>query len=55
MPDALVDDVALVGPGERILGRLEAWKEAAGKGQVASLLLGCRQPETLEVVAEAVL
>jgi len=55
VPDALVDDVALVGPKERILDRLEAWKEAGGKGLVASMLLGCQQPEALDVVAEAVL
>ncbi|MXW00391.1 MAG: LLM class F420-dependent oxidoreductase [Holophagales bacterium] len=55
VPDALVDDVALVGPRERIVDRLAAWKEAGNNGQVASLLLGCRQPEALEAIAEAVL
>lgn len=55
VPDALVDDVALVGPRERIVDRLAAWKEAGSNGQVASLLLGCRQPEALEAIAEAVL
>ncbi len=55
VPDALVDDVALVGPKERIIDRLAAWKEAAGKGHVASMLLGCQQPEALDAIAEAVL
>ena len=55
VPDALIDDVALVGPKERIIDRLAAWKEAAGKGQVASMLLGCQQPEALDAIAEAVL
>ena len=55
VPDALVDDVALVGPKERIIDRLEAWKEAGRNGQVASMLLGCQQPEALDAIAEAVL
>ncbi len=55
VPDALVDDVALVGPKERIVDRLTAWKEAGGNGQVASMLLGCQQPEALDAIAEAVL
>ena len=55
VPDALVDDVALVGPKERIIDRLAAWKEAGGKGQVASMLLGCQQQEALDAVAEAIL
>ena len=55
VPDALVDDVALVGPKERIIDRLAAWKEAAGKGHVASMLLGCQQLEALDAIAEAVL
>ena len=55
VPDALVDDVALVGSKERIVDRLQAWKEAAGKGHVASMLLGCQQPEALDAIAEAVL
>jgi F420-dependent oxidoreductase-like protein len=55
IPDALVDDVALVGPKERILDRLAAWKEAGKKRHVGSLLLGCQQPEALEAIAAAVL
>jgi len=55
VPDALVDDVALIGPRERILDRLAAWKEAGAKHHVGSMLLGARQPEVLELVAKAVL
>ena len=55
IPDKLVDDVALVGPKERIVERLEAWKEAGRKKHVGSMLLGCKQPEALRVIAEAVL
>lgn len=55
VPDALVDEVALVGPKERIVDRLAAWKEAGRNDQVASMLLGCQQPEALDAIAEAVL
>jgi F420-dependent oxidoreductase-like protein len=55
VPDTLVDDIALVGPAARIRERLEAWKEAGRNRHVGSMLLGCRQPEALRIVAEAVL
>jgi F420-dependent oxidoreductase-like protein len=55
VPDRLVDDVYLCGPKERILERLEAWKEAGRKGDVTQMLLACRQPEALEAIAKAVL
>lgn len=51
VPDAMVDEVALVGPAERIRDRLEAWKESP----VTDLLIGGGQPEALRVLAEAVL
>ena len=55
VPDELVDAVALVGPADRIKDRLGAWKAAGAAGHVGSMLLGCRQPEALEVVASEVL
>jgi F420-dependent oxidoreductase-like protein len=55
VPDALVDDIALVGPAERIRDRLEAWKEAGRNGHVGSLLLGAGQPEALRLLAGLVL
>jgi F420-dependent oxidoreductase-like protein len=51
VPDALVDEVALVGPRERIADRLDAWR-ACG---VTTLLCTTRQPEALELMAELVL
>jgi F420-dependent oxidoreductase-like protein len=51
VPDALVDEVSLVGPRERIAERLEAWKEAG----VTTLLCATQQDEALEVLAELVL
>jgi F420-dependent oxidoreductase-like protein len=55
VPDALVDDVALVGPEARIRDRLKVWKEAGGKRHVDSLLVGGGQPRALEIVAEEIL
>jgi F420-dependent oxidoreductase-like protein len=55
VPDALIDDVALVGSKERIVERLGAWKEAGKKGHVGALLAGAGQPKALQVLAEEVL
>jgi F420-dependent oxidoreductase-like protein len=55
VPDALVDDVALVGPADRIRGRLGAWKEAGSRGQVGSLLAGTGNVAALRVLAEELL
>jgi F420-dependent oxidoreductase-like protein len=51
VPDALVDEVALVGPRERIAERLQAWKSSP----VNTMLLGTPQVEALRLVAEHVL
>jgi F420-dependent oxidoreductase-like protein len=48
VPDALVDEVALVGPRERIADRLEAWR-ACG---VTTLLCQTRDVGTLRTLAE---
>jgi F420-dependent oxidoreductase-like protein len=55
VPDALVDAVGLVGPADRIKGRLQAWIAAGKSGHVGTLILGARQPEALRVIAETVL
>jgi alkanesulfonate monooxygenase SsuD/methylene tetrahydromethanopterin reductase-like flavin-dependent oxidoreductase (luciferase family) len=55
VPDELVDDIALLGPPDRIRDRVQVWKDAATKGQVGSLLLGTGQPEALRLMAELVL
>ncbi len=55
VPDALVDDVHLVGPKERIVERLAAWKDAGTKNHVGAMLIGSAQVEALEVVAESML
>ena len=49
VPDAFVDDVALIGPQERIAERLAAWRESGA----TSLLVSARDENTLRTVAEA--
>ena len=51
VPDALVDDVALVGPKERVRDRLEAWRESG----VTTLLVATRDAKTLRAMAELAL
>jgi F420-dependent oxidoreductase-like protein len=51
VPDALVDEVALVGPRERIADRLEAWKESP----VTSLLIQTHDVNTIRTMAELLL
>jgi F420-dependent oxidoreductase-like protein len=51
VPDALVDDVALVGPRERIAERLNAWRESGA----TTLLVGTHDPVALRTMAELVL
>ncbi len=51
VPDELVDEIALVGPKERIAERLEPWRESG----VSTLLVQTRQREALAVMAELLL
>ena len=51
VPDALVDEVALCGPPERIRERLPAWREAG----VTTLVCAAAQPEAVRLMAELVL
>jgi F420-dependent oxidoreductase-like protein len=51
VPDALVDEVALVGSRERIADRLDAWRESA----VTTLLVQTHDRETLRTMAELIL
>jgi F420-dependent oxidoreductase-like protein len=48
VPDALIDEVALVGPRERIAERLEAWRASP----VTTLNVWTTQHEALDVMAE---
>jgi len=49
VPDEFVDEVALVGPVERIRDRLDAWRESGA----TTLLVSARDAATLRAVAEA--
>jgi len=55
VPDSLVDEVSLIGPKERVLERLGAWKQAAAERRVDTLLAAGATPEALSLLAEAVL
>jgi F420-dependent oxidoreductase-like protein len=48
VPSALVDELALVGPKERLAERIAAWRESGA----TSLLVATRQPEALRALAE---
>jgi F420-dependent oxidoreductase-like protein len=51
VPDRLVDELALVGPRERIRERLGAWKRAGEQHHVTSMLLTSGDIEALRFVA----
>ena len=51
VPDAFVDEIALVGPLARIRERAGAWKRLGAEGKVGTLILGMRQPEHLDALA----
>jgi len=51
VPDALVDEVSLVGPKDRIADRLAMWREA----DIDTIIVGTFQTEALAALAEAAL
>jgi alkanesulfonate monooxygenase SsuD/methylene tetrahydromethanopterin reductase-like flavin-dependent oxidoreductase (luciferase family) len=51
VPDQLADEIALVGPKERIRERLEAWKDSP----VTQLNVGTRDMDTLRFLVEELL
>jgi len=55
VPDALIDQISLVGSPDRIKARLHAWKELASYNWVGSLVLAGADAAAMRVVAEAVL
>jgi F420-dependent oxidoreductase-like protein len=50
VPDALIDEMALVGSRDRIADRLEAWRQSGA----TTILVSARDQATLRAVAEAV-
>ncbi|MCP4212275.1 MAG: LLM class F420-dependent oxidoreductase [Halieaceae bacterium] len=55
VPNQLLDEVALVGPKERIKERLVPWKEAGKRGEVGSMLLSVGNVEVMELFAKELL
>lgn len=55
VPDALVDEIALIGPLGRICERAAAWRALAAKGKVGTLQLSIKQDEHLAAIAEILL
>jgi len=55
VPNQLLDEVALVGPRDRIKERLTAWKAAGKRGEVGSMLLSVANREVMELLAEVLL
>jgi F420-dependent oxidoreductase-like protein len=51
VPDVLCDEIALVGPKERIRERLAAWREAP----VGTMIVGSNNVDTIRMMAELVL
>jgi F420-dependent oxidoreductase-like protein len=55
VPDALVDDIALVGPKPRVRERLVAWKKAGAEGKIGALILRRPSLDALRFFAEEML
>ena len=55
VPDRMIDELALVGPATRIKDRLEAWKDAANGNRIDTGINVGPTPESLRVLAGAVL
>jgi F420-dependent oxidoreductase-like protein len=55
VPDALIDEISLIGPPARIRDRLQAWQDIAKKNWVGSLMLAGADIAAMRVIAEAVL
>ena len=55
VPDALIDEISLVGPAARIRDRLEAWKAAGRAGHVGTMVLRGASKDAMRLIAEAVL
>src|SRR5437763_3616424 len=55
VPDALIDEISLIGPPARIRDRLQAWQDIAKKHWVGSLVLAGADAAAMRVIAEAAL
>ena len=55
VPDALIDEISLIGPPARIRERLQAWQALTKSGSVGSLVLVGADASAMRLIAEAVL
>ncbi len=55
VPDALVDELCLVGSSDAIKDRVQTWKEASSDHSVGTMLLGGASIDAMRVIAEAAL
>jgi F420-dependent oxidoreductase-like protein len=55
VPDQIVDASSLVGPADNIRARLAAWKDAAGRGHVGTLIVAAKTVEEIRLLAEELL
>ncbi|MGC2414399.1 MAG: LLM class F420-dependent oxidoreductase [Stellaceae bacterium] len=55
VPDALIDEISLIGPPDRIKDRLQAWQDIAKRNWIGSLVLVGADIAAMRVIAEAVL
>ena len=54
IPDKMIDEIALVGPPDRIKGRIKDWKAASAGGNIGTMLLSAQSADVLRMAAEAV-
>ena len=52
VPDDLIDDLALVGPAERIAELLGRWREAAARRHISALAVDARTADDVRLLAE---
>jgi len=55
VPDALIDDCALVGPAAHIKDQLSRWRAASARGEVGTMLIGGASLDALRLLAEELL
>ncbi len=55
VPDALVDDLALVGPRDRISAQLDRWREAAAKRHISAMAVTAPTIDDVHMLAELIL
>lgn len=52
VPNELVDEIAFVGPKERMRDKAQDWKKASAEHKLGTVLLGIMQDEAIELMAE---